>query len=186
MLSDNPNCGIYEAETSRTLDCSGGSPVCAQGGMAVVEPKAVAMNVGFFTCEDEASPPLLARDYKDPPIIQPEPEYLVRRLTPMECCRLQGYPDDWCSDLGEENPSDEEITRWERIFAAWDAIQGKRKPKTRKQIVKWLRHPNTDAAEYKAYGNSIAVPCVFFVLAGIVWAAGKENESEALLVLDKE
>ena len=26
----------------------------------------------------------------------------------------------------------------------------------------------------KAYGNSVAVPCVFFILAGIVWAAGKE------------
>ena len=186
MLSDNPNCGIYEAETSRTLDCNGGSPVCAQGGMAVVEPRAVAMNVGFFTCEDEASPPLLARDYKDPPIVQPEPEYLVRRLTPLECCRLQGYPDDWCQGLDDPAPLDDEINHWERIFAAWDAIQGKRKTKARKQIIKWLHHPNTDAAEYKAYGNSIAVPCVFFVLAGIVWAAGKENESEALLELDKE
>ena len=186
MLSDNPNSGIYEAETSRTLDCNGGAPVCAQGGMAVVEPKAVAMNVGFFTCEDEAAPPLLARDYKDPPIVQPEPEYLVRRLTPLECCRLQGYPDDWCQGLDDPAPSKEEIDRWERTFAAWDAIQGKRKTKTRKQIIKWLRHPNTDAAEYKAYGNSVAVPCVFFVLAGIVWAAGKENPSEAVLELDKE
>ena len=60
------------------------------------------------------------------------------------------------------------------MFAAWDAVQGKRKPKTRKQIINWLRHPNTDAAEYKAYGNSVAVTCVFFILAGIVWAAGRE------------
>ena len=186
MLSDNPHSGIYEAETSRTLDCNGGTPVCAQGGMAVVEPRTVAMNVGFFNAGEELSPPILARDYKDPPVVHTETEYLVRRLTPLECCRLQGYPDDWCADLGDENPSEEEIDRWERIFAAWDAIQGKRKTKTRNQIIKWLRHPNTDAAEYKAYGNSVAVPCVFFVLAGIVWAAGKESESEALLELDKE
>lgn len=40
-----------------------------------------------------------------------------------------------------------------------------------------MKHPNTDAAEYKAYGNSVAVPCVFFILSGIVWASRKE-ESE--------
>ena len=26
-------------------------------------------------------------------------EYIVRRLTPTECARLQGFPDDWCSDV---------------------------------------------------------------------------------------
>ncbi len=36
MKSDNPHAGIYEAETSRTLDVNGGSPACNQGGMAVV------------------------------------------------------------------------------------------------------------------------------------------------------
>ncbi len=64
MLSGNPHAGIYEADTSRTLDTSGGTPVCRQGGMAVVEPKAVAMNVGFFDTLEEASPTLLARDWK--------------------------------------------------------------------------------------------------------------------------
>ena len=38
MLSDNPHSGIYEAETSRTLDNNGGNPTCHQGGMAIVEP----------------------------------------------------------------------------------------------------------------------------------------------------
>lgn len=46
----------------------------------------------------------------------------------------------------------------------------KTKPKTRRQVIRWLQNPHTDSAEYKAYGNSVAVPCVFFVLAGIVWA----------------
>ncbi|MEF9880245.1 MAG: DNA cytosine methyltransferase, partial [Clostridia bacterium] len=44
MLSDNPHSGIYEAETSRTLDCLGGAPSCNQGGMAVVEPIALSQN----------------------------------------------------------------------------------------------------------------------------------------------
>ena len=37
MKSPNPNSGIYEAETSRTLDMNGGSPGCNQGGMMVLE-----------------------------------------------------------------------------------------------------------------------------------------------------
>lgn len=27
------------------------------------------------------------------------PQYIVRRLTPLECCRLQGMPDWWCADI---------------------------------------------------------------------------------------
>ena len=37
MLSDNPHSGIYEAETSRTLDLNGGNPACHQGGVLVVQ-----------------------------------------------------------------------------------------------------------------------------------------------------
>jgi DNA (cytosine-5)-methyltransferase 1 len=44
MLSDNPKSGFYEAETTRTLDANGGSPVCNQGGMAVVEPVPFTQN----------------------------------------------------------------------------------------------------------------------------------------------
>ena len=36
MKSKNPHSGIYEADTSRTLDLNGGNPACNQGGMAVV------------------------------------------------------------------------------------------------------------------------------------------------------
>ena len=28
-----------------------------------------------------------------------KPQYIVRRLTPLECCRLQGMPDWWCADI---------------------------------------------------------------------------------------
>lgn len=39
MKSSNPDSGIYEADTARTLDLNGGSPACNQGGMVVVDPK---------------------------------------------------------------------------------------------------------------------------------------------------
>ena len=37
MKSSNPHSGIYEADTSRTLDLNGGNPSCNQGGIAIVE-----------------------------------------------------------------------------------------------------------------------------------------------------
>ncbi|MCR5452643.1 MAG: hypothetical protein K6F00_08465, partial [Lachnospiraceae bacterium] len=37
MMSPNPNSGIYEADTTRTLDNNGGNPACNQGGMMVVQ-----------------------------------------------------------------------------------------------------------------------------------------------------
>ena len=52
--------------------------------------------------------------------------YIVRRLTPTECARLQGFPDWWCSDI-----------------------------------------PHTDSAEYKMWGNGVALPCVLYVMEGI-------------------
>ena len=40
------------------------------------------------------------------------------------------------------------------------------------QVIKWLKNPHTDSAEYKMWGNGVALPCVFFVLAGIAYYAG--------------
>jgi DNA (cytosine-5)-methyltransferase 1 len=54
-------------------------------------------------------------------------KYIVRRLTPLECERLQGYPDGW-TDIGD-----------------WTDSKGK-------------VHKTSDAARYKALGNSIALP----------------------------
>ena len=64
-------------------------------------------------------------------VLMPEKEaaHLIRRLTPLECERLQGFPDGWTDLPGA-----------------------------------------SDSARYKALGNSVAIPCVDFVLRGIAWA----------------
>lgn len=249
MKSDNPHSGVYEAETSRTIDRGGGNPSCNQGGIAIVESYALqgsmigreekngpqgdgvnkdvsftlntvdrhavyAMTTGYYAqVSKEQAPTLLSRDYKDAAIIN-EPcygidrsafnqgrnalfapsfeenlsptlvakgpgaaltGYTVRRLTPTECARLQGFADWWCSDLGTDNPSEEEIDHWESVFETFRKLTTpEKKPKTRKQIAKWLKNPYSDAAEYKMWGNGVALPCVYFVLSGIVWAAEKE------------
>lgn len=126
----------------------------------------------------EQSPTLMARDYKDPPVVnETEPCYIVRRLTPTECARLQGFPDWWCDNLGTENPTAEDIAFWTDVFETHRTVMGtSSKPKTRNQIIKWLKNPHSDSAEYKMWGNGVALPNVVFVLSDIVYYAQLEGE----------
>ena len=245
MLSNNPNSGFYEADTSRTIDTSNQSPCKNQGGMVVVEGNGSrpshhgdgykesetmytlncvethaisygigrpAMNQGYnarfsFQVEEEKSPTivasgaggiahpkystsknshhtvaekekantLVASDYKDPPVVNdstPEIEYIVRRLTPQECALLQGMPTWWCDDIGIENPTEEQINWWQNVFETYNKAVGKTcKPKSRKQIEKWLKNPYSDSAAYKMWGNGIYLGNAWFVLSGIAYYA---------------
>ena len=129
-----------------------------------------AMTTGSYTqVEKDTSPTIMARDYKDPNAICMGHRYTVRRLTPTECARLQGFPDNWCSDLGTEKPTDEEMYFWHKVFKTYAEVTGC-KMKSDKQVAKWLKDPYSDSAEYKMWGNGVALPCVWFVLCGIVWA----------------
>ena len=83
--------------------------------------------------EDEIANTLKASDGKrvDPGacVLEEKPgkrKYIVRRLMPVECCRLQGFPDWWC-----------------------DGVEG------------------SDSAQYRMWGNGIALPCAFDVLSRI-------------------
>lgn len=166
-LSDNPRAGIYRADTARTLDGTGSNPSTNQGGMAIVETYAVTVNT-FIQVEKDRTPSLMARDYKDPIAIADPVAYRVRRLMPLECARLQGFPDWWCADLGTDSPDESEIDFWAGVFEQHrQLVTHAGKPRTRRQIVKWLRHPHTDGAEYKLWGNGCALPCVYFVMRGI-------------------
>ena len=156
MRSANPHSGVYEANTSRTLDGNGGNPTCNQGGIAVAQhafdmthardvirecgevvPHLQARmgtgdnQVPLTLDGSETVSTLLARDYKGSGrcdtfgrIISTP---IVRRLTPVECERLQGFPDGW-TDIGDYT----------------DSTGKKRK--------------TSDSTRYKALGNSIALP----------------------------
>ena len=101
-----------------------------------------------------------------------EPDYIVRRLTPTECARLQGFPDWWCDGLGTENPTEEEMAFWREVFETHRKIMGtSSKAKSDSQIRKWLEDPHSDSAEYRMWGNGCALPNVYFVLCGIVYYA---------------
>lgn len=324
MLSSNPHSGIYEAETSRTLDLNGGNPACNQGGIAIVEPVgcdlynlavsgdvAVSLTANTGTSgthsgptvaipytlenrsvvaeetkvyeshpmdsrvkelEDDVSPtvsvkwhkgaadtPLVCQQYlfenhsqdaryrgplevcpmlsaqmgtggNNQPLVlcmahgqanaeiledkcpclncnheQPivldrafynqgqnalyEPQfytdgtvptlvakgpsavcvrYIVRRLTPTECARLQGFPDRWGDIDPKEDFTDEEYRFWLEVRNTHAAINNKPvKEYNKKQMLTWYNKLHTDSAEYKMWGNGIALPCALYVMQGI-------------------
>ena len=98
----------------------------------------IASTNGFMRVEKNKSPTLLANDYKAPPFI--DNNNIIRRLTPLECERLQGFPDNWTAidsftdQFGKEHKT-----------SGWLDDNGK-----------W--HKATDSPRYRAIGNSIALP----------------------------
>lgn len=109
------NCGQNYARKMGISDDGINSTLNAQGPSAVGVPSYSMTTGSFMQINEEKAPTLAARDYKDPPCIN-DVAYTVRRLTPKECCRLQGFPDCWCADLGTENPTKEDITLWSEVF----------------------------------------------------------------------
>ena len=75
-----------------------------------------------------------------------ESHNLIRRLTPFECERLQGFPDGWTNIPGA-----------------------------------------SDSARYKALGNSVAIPCVEYVMRGIaiVLRAGRRRRVWLVIVIQQ-
>ena len=161
--SENDKCGALRA--------AGGM----YGGGSETLVYSTSKNSYHTEAEENLANTLVASDYKDPPTVN-SPEYIVRRLTPTECARLQGFPDWWCADLGTDEPTDEELTFWKDVFATHRIIVGSAvKPKSEKQILTWLKNPHSDSAEYKLWGNGVALPCVYFVLSGIAWFSSCSN-----------
>ena len=159
------------AQFAPCIDTEVEPPMLAKGPGAVAHPVYSTSKSSYHTlAEENLVNTLVATDYKDPPTVAEEPYYIVRRLTPTECARLQGFPDWWCAGLETEEPTEEDIEYWRDVFETHRLVTGSAaKPKPDSQIVKWLKDPHTDSAEYKLWGNGVALPCVCFVLAGIVY-----------------
>ena len=192
MLSPNPYSGIYEADTSRTLDCNGGNPACNQGGMVVAysiagntidrkienggNGKGVLKEKSYTLNTIDRHAVCLTNEMKAPTsdhrVVTADGQWLasgkyifgclcatcstkmwlgnqeafsgdffilnrkkrVRRLTPLECERLQGLPDFYT--LIEDKTC-------------------------------------SDAARYKALGNGMAQPCPDWLLKRLVEEVNK-------------
>lgn len=156
----------YAATVSKTLDLKGGEPTCNQGGMVILEPDQTVFSASksdFFTrASENQTGALLASDYTDPPLVS-SARLRPRRLTPLECARLQGFPDTWTDNLAIPEPTTEQLDYWQAVWDHWNRLRGVR-PRSRRQVANWLADPASDAGLYKLWGNSVAVPVVRYVL----------------------
>ena len=98
-------------------------------------------------------------------------QYIVRRPTPTECARLQGFPDDWGHPDPKDDFTDEEYRFWLDVRNTHAAINGKVvKEYTEHQMLTWYNKLHTDSAEYKMWGNGIALPPALYCMQGIASA----------------
>ena len=113
-----------QVDTCYTLDTSDRHAVFSRQRVDVFRPDETASTQSARQYKDTTD---LVCDVGDKTQDRTIEHKLIRRLTPLECERLQGYPDGWTDILGA-----------------------------------------SDSARYKALGNSVAIPCVEFVLRGIL------------------
>ncbi|WP_169007795.1 DNA cytosine methyltransferase [Faecalispora jeddahensis] len=177
MKSANPHSGFRETDIARTIDTTNPDPSKNQGGIAILqETICIAGNTidrepenggNGLGCQPDISYTITTSDRHA--VCEPYQEVvgalcrgdekgigsqyvsqnkciverrnLIRRLTPLECERLQGFPDGWTLIPGA-----------------------------------------SDSARYKALGNSVAIPCVSFVLRSIAYFLRKiyEEQEESL------
>lgn len=162
-----------------------GEPGAPANTLTAADRHAVAYAMQAFGQykESEIASAIKACDFKDStdPIV--ELEYIIRRLTPLECCRLQGFPDDWTEDIAITEPKASVIREWMIAWAEWWRLIGKdsgiQLPKDAKQVERWLADPASDSGLYKMWGNGIALPCAMFVMEGIAEVLKEENSNES-------
>lgn len=110
-------------------------------------------------------------------VIESRPNrYIVRRLTPTECARLQGFPDKWGHPNHKDTFTKEEYEFWLDVRNTHAAINGKAtKQYTKDQMLTWYNKLHNDGAEYKMWGNGIALPTALYVLQGIADVKEADN-----------
>ena len=161
---------LFLEECGKTL--TNGTCPGHHDGVVISQPCHTITTGSFTQIEKEKSPTLMARDYKDPTCVEvfdeKERRYIVRRLTPTECARLQGFPDKWGHIEPKTELTDEEYSFWLNVRKTHDTINN-RTPKdyNEKQMLTWYNKLWADSAEYKMWGNGIALPCALYVMQGI-------------------
>lgn len=134
-----------------TLKASGGDYGGSSENLIVNDKKIVGLNLLQDPINNEGvSPCLSAGSPTGQAAVGVATEYIVRRLTPLECERLQGFPDGW-TDIGE-----------------WTDSKGK------------VHKESTDSARYKALGNSIAIPPWTYVLQRLSLCCGAKPTMASL------
>jgi DNA (cytosine-5)-methyltransferase 1 len=161
---------VYDG-VQATLKAGGVHAVCydARGNGSPQETYTMQRSDEYQECNVASTQS--ARQYKSATdlVVENKRKYIIRRLTPTECARLQGFP-DWWGQLAPYDPADAEF--WEDVRKTHAEINGK-KCKPVKDIKKWYDKLHTDSAEYKMWGNGIALPNAEYVIRGIAEQGAK-------------
>ncbi|MBO7739141.1 MAG: DNA cytosine methyltransferase [Oscillospiraceae bacterium] len=113
---------------------------------------------------------------------RPAVRYIVRRLTPTECARLQGFPGKWGHLEPKSDFSDAEYSFWQEVRNTHAAINGKaEKEYSKDRMLTWYNKLHTDSSEYKMWGNGIALPTALYVMQGIADALKGEGKVYGLI-----
>lgn len=108
--------------------------------------------------------------------------YIVRRLTPTECARLQGFADWWGHLEHKTGFTDDELQFWRNVRNTHAAINGKAvKDYNKTQMLTWYNKLHTDGAEYKMWGNGIALPPALYCMQGIAEVLNREEDDSWML-----
>ena len=186
----------YKASTSYTLNTTDLHAVAFQTYQKVTGPLMANSHPGSYTGQDAFSDMLVAgvdaRNATEYPemtgALQADAahnlnsnnvvriQYIVRRLTPTECARLQGFPDTWGHPIEKTELTDEEYQFWLNVRNTHAAINDKAtKEHTKEQMLKWYNSLHTDSSEYKMWGNGIALPNALYVMQGIADVMSEEK-----------
>lgn len=165
MAHGQSNAEVME-NISPTITCNHEQPIAAYG----VDCRNGALDKGkTHTLQAKASggqslncTPGVLMDGKPPR------KYIIRRLTPLECNRLQGFPNGWGKLEHKAGMSEEEAAFWENVRRTRAEVAGKpyRPCANRAALLKWYNKLHTDSAEYRMWGNGIALPNAYFVISG--------------------
>ena len=186
----------YKASTSYTLNTTDLHAVAFQTYQKVTGPLMANSHPGSYTGQDAFSDMLVAgvdaRNATEYPemtgALQADVahnlnsnnvvrvQYIVRRLTPTECARLQGFPDTWGHPDAKTELTDDEYQFWLNVRNTHAAINDKAtKEHTKEQMLKWYNSLHTDSSEYKMWGNGIALPNALYVMQGIADVMSEEK-----------
>lgn len=160
---------ISMSEVGNTLDCMHDKQA------VLVTDKPIALDRAFYNQGANAQyDPQLYEDGTCPTLVAKGPgavcvRYIVRRLTPTECARLQGFADKWGHPDSKEDFTEEEYRFWLEVRNTHAAINGKAvKDYTKAQMLTWYNKLHTDSSEYKMWGNGIALPPALYCMQGII------------------
>lgn len=115
------------------------------------------------------------------------PDWIVRRLIPLECGRLQGFPDGWAEIAPLTSP--QEFPFWREVYARDCEIKGKRPSRkivqggsteSDKALMRWHDGLHSMAAEYAMWGNGMALPNALFFVKNAFRELGKPAEDVKL------